>query len=58
MFESQNCNAIYDHLIFREALRLAYFVLAKNGKGINFHDFMLFMLEYKPRIRKRSSFFF
>ena len=57
MFESQNCDVIYDHLIFREALRLAYFVLVKNGKGINFHDFMLFMLEYKPRIRKRSSFF-
>ncbi|XP_019852736.1 PREDICTED: two pore calcium channel protein 1-like isoform X2 [Amphimedon queenslandica] len=33
----------------REALKIAFSVLAVDGK-LNYHDFVFFMLEYKPRI--------
>ena len=50
-------NIHYDSFVFnRRALKEAYFQLAKDEQGINFHDFMYFMLEYKPRIREESLF--
>ena len=37
--------------LFREALKIAFSVLAVDGK-LSYHDFVFFMLEYKPRIRE------
>ena len=39
----------------REALRRAYNVLADPDDGIKFHDFLLFMQQYKPRIREHKT---
>ena len=40
----------------REALLRAYNVLADRD-GIRFHDFLLFMQQYKPRIREHTTSF-
>ena len=36
----------------RDALRHAYEVLETSEQGIKFHDFLLFMQQYKPRTRE------
>ncbi len=40
---------------YRDALRHAYNVLDTSSDGIKFHDFLLFMHDYRPRMREYSS---